>query len=222
MNNWIMDFQEFKLQNFGIDKAVFGNIATFIDFGNVNFWYEHDERDGDNKHIGVHEKLIVDLQKLAHFVTLFSEHTRFYFGLDQRNQKSIHLIRKGREYFDKAVTKPVQYIKHYLQQSEKHTITRVVNQDRGGHYVYIPKCNFDVEICLDAVRLLNQYDTLCLFSSDADFAYLAEFLKRRKKQFILVSAGYVSHWLKDKADLNINSQQIKREIVIIKTQKSRR
>lgn len=217
-----MQFQEFKLQNLGIDKAAFGRVATFIDFGNVNFWYEHDERDEDGKQLAPHEKLIVDLEKLAHFVTLFSENTRFYFGLDQRHQKSIHIIRKGREYFDKAVTKPVQYIKHYLQPGEAHTTTRAVNQDRGGHYIYIPKCNFDVEICIDAVRLLNLYDTFCLLSSDADFAYLVEFLKRRDKQFILISAGYVSHWLKDKADLNINSQQIKKEIVIIKTLKSRR
>ncbi|MBU3999984.1 NYN domain-containing protein, partial [Patescibacteria group bacterium] len=63
---------------------------------------------------------------------------------------------------------------------------------------------------------LEKYDTFCLLSSDADFAALAEFLKRRGKKFILISAGYVSHWLKDKADLNINAQRIKREIAVIK------
>lgn len=189
---------------------------TFVDFGNVNYWYEHDERDAQGNILKQEQKLVVDVEKLSKFLTLFSEHNRFYFGLDPKNPKSIRIVAKARQYFHKTVTKPIQKIRHYLDAAELQTNTRLVNQDLKGKYVYIPKCNFDVEVCVDAVRYLNFFDTFCLFSGDADFAYLAEFLKRKKKKVILFSSGYVSHWLKDKADLNINSQQIKAEITFIK------
>lgn len=37
-----MDFQEYKLQQLGITKEKFGRIYSFVDFGNVNHWYEND------------------------------------------------------------------------------------------------------------------------------------------------------------------------------------
>ena len=212
-----MYLSELKLQNLGIDKEKFGKIHTFVDFGNVDYWYEHDTRDFDENTLPAGQKLIVDLEKLSNFLKLFSEHKRFYFGLDTQNKKSFHLNIKARLLFDKSSTKPIQKIKHYLKDDiEIKNNTRSLCEDLRGQYIYIPKCNFDVEICVDAIRLLEKYDTFCLLSSDADFSALVEFLKRRGKKFILISAGYVSHWLKDKADLNINAQKIKKDIVAIK------
>ncbi|MBU4339228.1 NYN domain-containing protein [Patescibacteria group bacterium] len=212
-----MNLSEFKLKSLGIDKEKFGEIYTFIDFGNVDYWFERDTRDFDDNNLSAGQKLIVDLDKLTFFLKLFSEHKRFYFGLDPQNNKSLHLNIKAKSLFDKSITKPIQKIKHYLKNdAELKNNTRSLCEDLRGQYIYIPKCNFDVEVCVDAIRLLEKYDTFCLLSSDADFAALAEFLKRRGKKFILISAGYVSHWLKDKADLNINAQKIKKDIVVIK------
>ena len=212
-----MNLRELKLENLEIDKNRFGKIYTFIDFGNVNYWYERDERDGDDNILPQDKKLVVDIEKLASFINLFSEHKRFYFGLDLKNQKSIKIISKARQCFDKAVTKPIQRIRHYLDSLEEKITTRSINQDNQGKYIYIPKCNFDTEICIDAVRFLNEYDTFCLFSSDADFTYLLDFLRRRKKKVILFSAGHITHQLKERADLNINAQKVKKDIVFIKT-----
>lgn len=211
-----MDFEEFNLQNLGIDKKKFGKIHTFVDFGNVNYWYERDERDGEGKPLDEGQKLVVDIEKLSRFIDLFSEHKRFYFGLDHKKKKSIKIISKARQCFNKTITKPIQFIKHYLDSSEEKTTTRYINEDTRGRYIFIPKCNFDTEICIDAIRFLEQYDSLCLFSSDADFTYLLEFLKRKNKKIILFSAGYVSYQLKRKADLNINAQKIKKDVVFIK------
>lgn len=212
-----MNLFELKMHNLGLDKRKFGKIYTFIDFGNVDYWFEHDTRDFDDNNLPAGQKLIVDLDKLTSFLKLFSEHKRFYFGLDSQNNKSLHLNIKARSLFDGSVTKPLQKIKHYLKDDiEIKNNTRSLCEDLHGKYIYIPKCNFDVEICVDTIRLLEKYDTFCLLSSDADFVALVEFLKRRGKKFILISAGYVSHWLKDKADLNINAQKIKKDIAIIK------
>jgi uncharacterized LabA/DUF88 family protein len=211
-----MDFLGLKLKSYGIDKDKFGKIYCFVDFGNVNYWYERDQRDHKGSVLAEGYKLVVDIEKLYHFLNLFSNHSRFYFGLDPKRPKSIKIISKARNCFQKTITKPIQKIKHYLDNDELKGNTRNLNEDTQGKYVYIPKCNFDVEICVDAVRFIDQYDSFCLLSSDADFAYLTEYLRRKKKKIILISSGYVSHWLKDKVDLNINSQILKKEITYIK------
>jgi len=200
-----------------LDKQKFGRIFTFVDFGNVNYWYERDERDGEKRELLNGEKLVIDVEKLAGFIKLFSGHSRFYFGLDPKQKKSIAIIAKARKLFDKAVTKPIQKIKHYLFDGENVKKGWESNFDRGGKFVYLPKCNFDVEICVDAIRLVNNYDTFCLFSSDSDFASLTDYLRRScHKKVILFSSGYVSYWLKNKIDININSQTIKKQITFKK------
>jgi len=211
-----MNLEELKLQNLEIDKQKFGRIFSFVDFGNVNYWYERDELDMNSEKLPEGKKLVVDIEKLAEFLSLFSEHRRFYFGLDSQQKKSLHIINKARKCFDKTVTKPIQKIKHYLDVSERPVTTRLISKDADGHYIIIPKCNFDVEICVDAIRHLDKYDTFCLLSSDADFVYLVEFLRRKKKRVVLFSSGYVSYWLKRRVDLNINSQMIKAFIAFIK------
>jgi len=211
-----MDLDEFKLHNLGMEKNKFGRIYSFVDFGNVNYWYERDERDGGDDVLREGEKLVVGVEKLCDFAKLFSAHSRFYFGMDTENKKSIYIIKKARSCFDRTITKPIQRIKHYLTKKDCFGNTRAVNQDHGGQFVYIPKCNFDVEIAVDVFRLIDEFDTLCLFSGDADFAYLLEFLKRKNKQIILFSAGYVSHDLRERASLNVNAQKIKKYITFVK------
>ena len=204
---------ELRTQNIKSDLAKFGRIFTFIDFGNVNYWYERDERDGDEKELVQGEKLVIDIEKLAVFTKLFSAQSRFYFGLDPKQKKSIAIIAKARKFFNKTITKPIQKIKHYLLDGENVKKGWERNADLRGQYIYLPKCNFDVEMCVDAIWLADHYDTFCLFSSDSDFAYLVDHLRRVKnKKVILFSSGYVSYWLKNKVDLNLNSQAIKKQI----------
>ena len=45
----------------------------------------------------------------------------------------------------------------------------------------IRKANFDVEITYDILEMLNQFDTLVLFSSDSDFDYLIRKLRAKSK-----------------------------------------
>ncbi len=73
-----------------------------------------------------------------------------------------------------------------------------------------------MEISIDAIRLLKEYDTFCLFSGDSDFSYLAWFLKKNKKKFIVVASGQIFHTLIELADLYINAQLIKDSITNIK------
>ena len=54
----------------------------------------------------------------------------------------------------------------------------------------IRKANFDVEIAVDAIEMIETFDTLILFSGDSDFDYLLKFLKKRGKTTIVVSAKH--------------------------------
>ena len=167
-------------------------------------------------------KLSIDIQKLKDFSNLFSTDVRFYYGHDPENKKSLGFLFATKKVFGKSriFTKPIQKVKHYLTEKESIANTRTLEHDRIGTFIKIPKCNFDVEICVDSIKLLDDYDTLCLFSSDADFVHLARFLKSKKKKIILVKGGYIHHSLHEIADLIINAQDIKNYISVIKQKPS--
>ncbi len=212
-----MDINEFKLKTFGIDKEKFGTIYSFVDFGNVNYWYEKDIRDWDNNILTNEQKLIVSIEKLANFLNLFSHQKRFYYGWHQRMRQSWHLIIKAEHNGFIKVTKPIQFIKHYLDKAEqKGNDKHPCKEDFYGRYIEIPKSNFDVEISVDSIRLMEKYNTFCLMSGDSDFAYLASYLKKKGKKIIVIASGQVFHSLKETADLYINAQDIKKSIADIK------
>ncbi|HEX9722415.1 MAG TPA: NYN domain-containing protein [Candidatus Paceibacterota bacterium] len=52
------------------------------------------------------------------------------------------------------------------------------------------KANFDVEIAVDAVEMIQKLDTFVLLSGDSDFDYLLQYLKRRGKRTIVISAKH--------------------------------
>lgn len=222
-----MDLGQFQekiiREKFGIDAEKFGKIYSFVDFGNVDYWFDKDIKDGDGNILLPDQKLVIDLEKLAHFSNAFSSDSGFYFGIDIQKNKSGGFISRARQVFGKynVFTKPIQFIRHYLNDTELQTNTRSLNYDLTGQYIYIPKCNFDVEICVDAIRLMGDYDTFCLFSSDSDFIGLVRYLKKNGKKFILIKGGYVQHKLDQAADLRISAQDIKQYITFIKQKSSR-
>lgn len=113
-------------------------------------------------------------------------------------------------------TKRIQFIRHHLKQEELGTNTRTMFADAEGAFVKLPKCNFDVEITVDAIRRMNGYDTLVLMSSDADFVALSRYLRTKNKKVILIKGGHITSALRDAADLVVNAQKIKKYITVLK------
>lgn len=61
----------------------------------------------------------------------------------------------------------------------------------------IEKGNMDVELTIDALHNMGKYDIAVLFSGDADFLALVNYLKNRgKKIYIFSSKDNISHELK--------------------------
>lgn len=213
-----MDLKDLKLQILGIDKEKFGKIFSFIDYGNVNYWYDKDRRDSDNIELLESQKLIIDIDKLASFTSLFSDQKRFYYGWNNRKKSNWHIAIKAEKCGFIKITKPIQFIKHYLTEAElnNNSLAFALKENMSGKYIEIPKSNFDVEVSVDALRLMDRMDTFCLFSGDSDFTYLTQYLKRKGKKIIIIASGQIFHTLKDLADLYINAQTIKRDIASIK------
>ncbi len=182
-----LNTRELQPQKLEMDLKItpekFGTIFSFIDFGNVNHWFDKD--------IG----LKIDLKKLSVFSKNFFKLTWIYYGLDPLNKRSINFIDWMKDFFGRPYVyhKNIQKIKHYPDNS-----------------IITNKCNFDVEIAVDAIRLADNYKTLCLFSGDADFLRLIKYLKQGKqKKIILIKGGFIQKELARAVDLLIDAEDIK-------------
>ncbi|MFA4975749.1 MAG: NYN domain-containing protein [Candidatus Paceibacterota bacterium] len=219
-----MDLENFKKQFTKGELEItedFGRVFSFIDFSNVNKWFENDNQDWNNKLLSENEKLSIDLGKLKLFADIFSERARMYYGEDPKNIKSLSFTDVIRIIFGKrdVITKDLQKIKHYFKLDEAINSKRICVDENNKNYIEIRKCNFDVEISVDAIKMLEHYDTFCIFSGDADFVYLNNFLRKKGKKIIIIKAGYITSKLRKSADLVINAQNIKKNIVKITKQK---
>lgn len=218
-----MDLQEFKKQNIcqqlGISADKFPRIVAFVDFANVDHWFDEDPYDLGGQALSIDQRIVIDLEKLKEFLYCFSEDVRFYYGHDPTNIRSISFSRLAKHIFGRhrVFTKRIQQVRHDLTPADSVNNTRLVHSDDQGDFVLIPKCNFDVEIAVDAIRLADTYDTICLLSSDADFVALLRYLKNRhKKKIILIKGGHIDSSLGELLDLKINASQVKPYIVQIK------
>ena len=196
----------------------FGTIHAFIDFANVDHWFEYDDQNIEGDPLPASQRLSIELQKLHDFLGLFSGDTRFYYGHDPAKPGSMGFLSASKHVFGQArgFTKPMQKIKHYLNPAELAATTGLVNLDKLGSYIIIPKSNFDVEVTLDAIRLAKNYNTFCLLSGDADFAPLLRYLKVSGKKTILIKGGYIQDALKQASDVIVNAQDIKQYIAMEK------
>src|SRR3989344_5471528 len=219
-----MDLQDLKKKfirdGLGIAED-YGRIFSFIDFSNVNKWFENDTQDWDNKLLPDGEKLTIDLEKLKYFVDIFSERSRIYYGENPKNPQSLSFTYVMRKIFGKrdVMTKDLQKIRHYYRDDEQLSEKYVETDAEGKKFIEIRKSNFDVEISVDAIKMLEHYDTFCIFSGDADFVYLNNFLRKKGKRIVIIKAGYITSKLRISADLVINAQNIKKNIVKITKQK---
>jgi len=220
-----MNIEEFKKQYIKNELKItadHGRMLSMIDFGNVNYWFEEDRQDADGKLLPEDEKLQIDFATLHEFTRIFSEDIRFYYGSDSNKGASLKYISAIKYTFGKnrVFSKQIQYIRHHLKDSEIESNRRETFTDKDGVFVRIPKCNFDVEICVDSIRKFDEYDTLVLYSSDADFVALTRYLRKQGKKVILIKGGNITSKLRENVDLIVNAQKIKRYITrVVKKQK---
>jgi uncharacterized LabA/DUF88 family protein len=90
--------------------------------------------------------------------------------------------------------------------------TKPVKRIRVANGVYQWKGNFDVEMTMDMLDCLEQYDTAILLSGDSDFAPVIDRLKSHGKKVIVMSVkGHISKELLSRAKY-INLKKLKEQI----------
>jgi len=216
-------FQELRIANLlGFNPKEFGRIFAFVDYGNVQHWYEDQRRKSDGTRLKPNEIFYVDIWKLGKFLDSFVGHKRFYYGHIPSKPATLHIVALAKKCGFIKITKPVHRARHYLMPYDRiGDRVKVYKDDFGKDYILIPKCNFDVEITLDALRRLKDYDTFLLLSSDRDFEKLLLFLKRKNKKVILIGGGYISNDLRKYAHRFVHANRIKDSISSIKEIKAR-
>lgn len=137
------------------------NNLVIVDYGNVQKW-----ESSLGWQIGMKE--LANLIK--HFAFGKQYLRRFYYGSDygsvERNQV---MIPWSQMVYDRA------------QMNRFEIITKRVKYIVDSNYAtgYVKKCNFDVEMAIDSIDQVDNYQKIILFSGDGDMACLLEFLKRK-------------------------------------------
>lgn len=137
-----------------------GAAIVFIDWANVHGW----------------EKTLKKNLSLESFFSYLSEYheiknIRFYFGTDT-NEKSINFLKRVEKIGYEVSTKPVKYI---------------LAGEIDGQKIHLRKCDFDMEICIDAHKALKEgIDSFIFFTGDGDYEPLYKMLILLQKQVIVV------------------------------------
>ena len=76
------------------------------------------------------------------------------------------------------------------------------------------KCNFDVELTIDALDGMGDYDVFVLFSGDGDFVKLVKYLKGKKKKTVVIApSDRLSDNLESAANQVIYLEDLQTEIM---------
>lgn len=140
-----------------------GKTAVFIDWANVYGWKKSLKKE-------------VNPQKLYNYLKNYKEIKQIYlyYGED-KHPKSKQFLRQAKKIGYHVTTKPVKYI-------------QVAEVD--GQKIYRRKCDFDMEICIDAHKALSEsFDGFIFFSGDGDFEPLYRLLINQGKQVVVVYAS---------------------------------
>ena len=184
-------------------------MMVFIDAANLersvqDMWVNpKDIPDKLKKHSAADLCWRVDYLKLKLFFEGLSpvEQVRFYsaaFPNDSHNKFLTFLKKTG----IKLVTKKLkEYKDHRADQPHR-------------------KANFDVELSIDAVTLLEKYDILVLFSGDCDFEYLLKFARGHNKITIVFSRkGHIAKELPPASNYYFDLVDFRDELLVIAPKK---
>lgn len=82
----------------------------------------------------------------------------------------------------------------------KKELKRIVAHSTEGDFVQ-EKGNMDVEMAIDVMQYINEYDTAALFTGDSDFLALITYIKNKgKKVYIFSSKNNISQELRTGGD----------------------
>lgn len=166
-----------------ITQFVKGRVYVFIDAANILYSQQTLRWKVDYKKLSEYLKTDCDLQEIY-----------FYTGKVGDNHKQTLFLKKLEKFGFKIRSKEVKRIK----------ISRNTYEWKG---------NLDVELAIDVMGNINNFDTLILMSGDSDFAPLIDSVKSAGKRVVVMSTkGHISKELIERAKY-VNLKKIKDKIM---------
>ena len=139
-----------------------GRTIVFIDWANVHGWTKSLKRE-------------VDTEQLFRYLKSYSEiaDIRLYFGEDE-HPKSKEFLEKSQQTGYTVITKPVK---------------NILIAEIEGQKIYRRKCDFDMEVCIDAHAILTKnqdIQSFVFFTGDSDYEPLYKMFIGLGRQVVVV------------------------------------
>ena len=138
-----------------------GNTCVMVDWANVYGWSHNLKKEVDESKLFKYLKTYKQIEKI-----------NFYFGEDKTKPKSKEFLNRVKKIGYDLVSKEVKFIKIF--------------DDIGKNFILKRKCDFDLEIGLDTMELVDKYQTFIFFSGDGDFRTLYDRLIKKGKFVVVV------------------------------------
>lgn len=161
-----------------------------VDFSNLAHWQDSLRWDIGMKELG---------GLIKHFAFGKKFLRRFYYGSDYGEKEKSEILTPWSEVvLNKAkmnnfeiITKRVKYIK-----------------DANYREGYVKKCDLDVEMAVDIIKEVENYDNIILFSGDGDLSYALRYMKNKfgKKSYVFTARNHLGRELVDCKDEKVIEQ----------------
>jgi len=174
----------------------------FIDFSNYHYYLRKHGWEIDWEKFKMFLDMMYDVNEIYYYEGTLSK--AVYFDIYPKNslENFICMKKVKKDYF-----KSLRDIGFIVRQK---LVSRVYDskERRFKH-----KCNFDVELTIDAINTLNDYEVCVLCSGDGDFVKLIKYLKgKHKKVVVIAGEDRLSRGLKKTTGQIIYLRDIKLDI----------
>ena len=141
---------------------------------------------------------------------------RVYYGKDERHPERSRVLREVENSGAVLTTKPLKYVpkkinrRMFFQERTYSDLPKEIVEKidellnelvRFEVSIEEPKCNFDVEIAVDAMRDSREFSAMLLFFGDSDFVHLVRYLREEGKRVGVVGVrGFIANELRQNSD----------------------
>jgi uncharacterized LabA/DUF88 family protein len=178
--------------------------SVFIDGANYHYALRREGWEIDFKKFVEYFHRHYNIQKIFYYEGQVTK--SFYF--DTHPNATLEDFKKAKERKQKFF----KLLKSYGIIVRSKPITRVYDSTEGR---LKHKCNFDVELTIDAIHTISEYKIFILCSGDGDFVKLLKYLKGHFKKTVLIAPkDRISHQLENTANQIIYLHYIRENIEI--------
>lgn len=174
----------------------------FIDASNIHYYLKDEGWKVDWIKFKDHYKSVFQDPCFYYYEGIVSKGV-YFDNNPHDNIQDFIAAKKSKQNFFKFLKKHDYKVRHK-------PVSRVYDNTSGQ---FKHKCNFDVELTIDAIDNIDNYDVFSLISGDGDFEKLVKYLKSKfKKTIIIAPKDRLSINLKKAANITININTIKDSI----------